>query len=270
MTKTILLTGATDGIGLETAKMLAPMGHTLLLHGRNSAKLEKVVDLLKKVAGAGQIETYTADLSIMRNVAALAAAIAEKHDKLDVLINNAGVYGAPDETTEDGFDIRFAVNTLAPYLLTKKLLPLMNASGRVINLSSAAQASVAPQALRGERFITSDNLAYAQSKLALTMWSIDLASSLGENGPAIIAVNPMSMLGSKMVKEAYGVEGADLRIGADILCRAAFSDEFAKASGKYFDNDISQFSSPHPDALHPGKCADIVATIETILAEKLA
>lgn len=99
------------------------------------------------------------------------------------------------------------------------------------------------------------------------MWSRNMALSLEDKGPAIIAVNPRSMLGSKMVKEAYGVAGSDLRIGAEILVRACLSDEFADASGKYFNNDIGQFSAPHPDALDAKKCEDIVRIIETLLAE---
>ena len=75
------------------------------------------------------------------------------------------------------------------------------------------------------------------------------------------------MLGSKMVKQAYGVAGGDLRIGAEILARAALSDEFAAASGQYFDNDIGQFASPHPDALNTQKCEAIVRVIEAVLAE---
>jgi hypothetical protein len=94
-----------------------------------------------------------------------------------------------------------------------------------------------------------------------------MALSLKDDGPAIIAVNPRSMLGSKMVKEAYGVSGGDLRIGAEILSRAALSDEFATASGKYFDNDVGQFASPHPDALDPQKTGEIVRVIEAVLAK---
>ncbi len=165
--------------------------------------------------------------------------------------------------------MRFAVNTIAPYLLTRRLLPLMGPSGRVINLSSAAQASVDTEALLGHRRISSNGVAYAQSKLAITMWSRDMALSLGNSGPAIIAVNPRSMLGSKMVKDAYGVNGGDLRIGGEILCRAALSDEFSKASGQYFDNDIGQLSTPHPDALNPQKCKEIVGVIEEILVKIL-
>ena len=98
-----------------------------------------------------------------------------------------------------------------------------------------------------------DGPVYAQSKLALTMWSIHLAHQLGDQGPLIIPVNPASFLGSKLVKDAYGLEGNDLGIGADILCRAALSEEFSNASGKYFDNDSGLFKDPHADALDAEK-----------------
>lgn len=112
----------------------------------------------------------------------------------------------------------------------------------------------------------SDNAAYAQSKLALTMWSRGLALAQGVEGPAVIAVNPGSFLGTKMVKQAYGLNGRDVGIGEDILCRAALSDEFATASGQYYDNDSGRFASPHPDALDPGKSQEVVRTIEMVLA----
>ncbi len=269
MQKTILITGATDGIGLETAKMLVSMGHNVLLHGRNRSKLESVAKELSGLAGSERFKTYVADLSRMSDVVDLATAVADTNKKLDVLINNAGVFVVSETVTDAGLDVRFAVNTIAPYLLTRKLLPLMDPSGRVINLSSAAQAPVDPDALLGKHKLASAGTAYAQSKLALTMWSRDLALSLGQSGPAIIAVNPRSMLGSKMVKQAYGANGSDLRIGAEILCRASLSDEFADASGQYFDNDIGQFTNPHPDALNLQKCKEIVRVIETILAQTI-
>lgn len=268
MQKTILVTGATDGIGLETAKMLFSMGHHVLIHGRNSKKLEQVENILSALHRGGSAESYVADLSRMSDVEALAKSIADKNDTIDVLINNAGVFSASDPVTKDGLDVRFVVNTIAPYLLTKQLLPLLGTSGRVVNLSSAAQSRVDLKALIGQIRL-SDNAAYAQSKLALTMWSYCMANSLKDEGPVIVAVNPKSLLGSKMVKQAYGIDGADLSIGADILTRAALSDEFANASGKYFDNDIGQFASPHPDALDPKKSEEIVQVIERNLVEMM-
>ena len=268
MQKTILITGSTDGIGLEAARMLVSRGQHVLLHGRNQSKLEEAEKTLSALPGGGRVESYVADLSRMADVEALAKAVAEKHAKLDVLINNAGVYNAPDPVTQDGLDVRFAVNTIAPYLMTQRLLPLLGTSGRVVNLSSAAQSPVDPKALAGQVSL-SDGAAYAQSKLALTMWSRSLALSLKDHGPAIIAVNPGSMLGSKMVKQAFGVAGRDIRIGAEILSRAALADEFAAASGQYFDNDSGQFASPHPDALDPRKSQEIVRVIETVLAEMM-
>lgn len=268
MKKTILITGATDGIGLETAKMLISMGHNVLLHGRNPEKLEKVEKMLSCSLNGGYIESYVADLSSMADVEKMARAVTGKHSKLDALINNAGVFNTPIPVTKDGLDMRFVVNTIAPYLLTKRLMPLLGESSRVVNLSSAAQAPVDTEALMG-RVRLSHGEAYAQSKLAITMWSRSMALSVGDEGPAIIAVNPKSFLGSKMVKEAYGMNGGSLGIGAEILSRAALSDEFAHASGKYFDNDIGRFAQPHPDALNPQKCEEIVSIIESILSKMI-
>lgn len=260
MKKTILVTGSTDGIGLETAKLLAAAGHLVLLHGRNADKLARAAQSV-----GGDTETYDGDLSRMSDVEAMAQAVSAKHAKLDVLINNAGVFKTADATTEDGLDARFMVNTIAPYALTRRLLPVMNSSGRVINLSSAAQATVNLDALTGQVRLA-DMDAYAQSKLAITIWSRELAKELPD-GPVVVAVNPGSLLASKMVKEGFGVAGNDLSIGADILVRAAVSDEFATASGKYFDNDAGRFGEPHPDALDPQKSGKIMKGIEEVLAK---
>ncbi|CCQ73714.1 SDR family NAD(P)-dependent oxidoreductase [Magnetospira sp. QH-2] len=268
MQKTILLTGATDGIGLETAKMLVGAGHRVLLHGRNPAKLAQVEEDLSGIPGGGPLECYKADLSRLPDVEALAQAVIDKHSSLDVLINNAGIFKTPDPITPTGLDVRFMVNTIAPYRLTQRLLPLMGCDGRVVNLSSAAQSPVDLRALAGGVEL-SDFEAYAQSKLALTMWSRTLAESLKESGPLVVAVNPGSMLASKMVKEGFGVAGNDIRIGADILMRAALSDEFDGASGQYYDNDSRCFAPPHPDALDAGRCQEVVRGIEAVLEKAL-
>lgn len=263
MSETILITGATDGIGLETAKMLVKQGHHVLLHGRSRQKLDNVT---AELSALGSVESYIADLSDLQAVKSLAKGITEKHKSLDVLINNAGVLKAPNAIIADGLDVRFAVNTIAPYLLTRELLSLLGNGGRVINLSSAAQAPVNLDTLASKGGDLDAMNAYSQSKLAITMWSITMADSLGSDGPMIVAINPGSLLGSKMVKEGFGMEGKDIGIGADILVRAALSDEFADASGKYFDNDSGQFANPHSDALDKGKCESVVNAIEAILA----
>ena len=182
-----------------------------------------------------------------------------------MLINNAGVYMTPDPITENGLDTRFVVNTLAPYLLTKTLSPLMDATGRVVNVSSAAQASVDLDALAGGRRLD-DMEAYAQSKLAIAMWSWELANT-APDGPIMIAVNPGSLLASKMVKEGFGVAGKDLSIGADVLARAATADEFGNANGKYFDNDKGQFASLHADAGNTRKRRQLIEVIERLTSK---
>lgn len=267
MSKTIFITGSTDGIGLATAEMLLKKGHHVIIHGRSAEKIKNIEQKLNALSTDGKLESYVADLSQMVNVEKLAEQVSANNDKIDVLINNAGVFAVENSVTKDCLDVRFAVNTIAPYLLTKKLLPLLAEGGRVINLSSAAQASVNIEALAGKISLDHSS-AYAQSKLALTIWSNYMAGMPDNHGTVFIAVNPKSFLGSNMVKQAYGIQGADLNIGADILSRAALSDEFADANGKYFDNDIQQFSNPHPDALDASKRQAVVDTMETIL-EKL-
>lgn len=258
MTKTILITGSTDGIGLLTAQNLANEGHTILLHGRGAGRL---ADAVNKVGG--KVETYAADLSRISDVQNFASAVIEKHDRLDVLINNAGVLKAKDTVTEAGHDVRFVVNTLAPYALTRALLPIIPKDGRIVNLSSAAQAPIDLEAMRGGKQL-GHNEAYAQSKLAITIWTRELAKELTD-GPVVVAVNPGSLLASKMVKEGYGIAGNDLSIGADILREAALGASFADATGKYFDNDSGRFAQPHAAAMDKEHSAKVMKGIEQAL-----
>lgn len=258
MTKTILITGSTDGIGKLTAQTLVSRGHRVILHGRNRSKLEATSAEI-----GGDTESYVADLSQLSDVETLAASILEKHEHLDVLINNAGVLKTANARTPSGLDLRFVVNTFAPYVLTRRLLPGLGDTGRVVNLSSAAQAPVNLPAMRGEVAL-GDMEAYAQSKLAITLWSRELAKEL-EGGPVVVAVNPGSLLASKMVKEGFGVAGNDLSIGADILCSAALDASFADASGKYYDNDAERFAEPHVAALNPKHVEEVMRTMREVI-----
>lgn len=254
MIKTILITGATDGLGRATALTLAAQGHRLIVHGRSAEKLKALTQEIGK-----DVTVVQADLSDLSDVATMARDLKKAHDRIDVLLNNAGVLKLSDPRGTDGLDARFVVNTFAPALLSNLLISIMPDDGRLVHLSSAAQAPVDIDAMEGKRQL-GDMEAYAQSKLALTMWSQDFAAHYPD-GPVSVAVNPGSLLATKMVKDGFGVSGNDLNIGVDILTRAALSDEFAGKSGRYFDNDSGQFASPHPDAADPGIVSGVVQAI---------
>jgi NAD(P)-dependent dehydrogenase (short-subunit alcohol dehydrogenase family) len=256
MSKTILITGATDGIGLETAKKLKSLGHKLIVHGRSEEKLKRTSDEL-------DAEYFRADLSDLSQVNTMVEQILEKHNSIDVLINNAGVFKTPEPITKDGYDVRYVVNTFAPYLLTKRLLPILK-DGRVINLSSAAQSSVNFEAMLGKVNMT-DYEAYAQSKLAIAMWSRVMAKTVASEGPVIIAVNPASLLGTKMVKEGFNTSGNDINIGVNILTSLSLDPEHADHSGDYYDNDNKRYAPPQADGLDDEKAKKIVEIIEGIL-----
>ncbi|SDR92073.1 SDR family NAD(P)-dependent oxidoreductase [Gramella sp. MAR_2010_147] len=262
--KTIFITGSTDGIGKMTAIKLAKDGHEILLHGRNEEKLQKSVSEVKELSSNDNIRGFMADFSNFRSIESLIAEISEEIASIDVLINNAGIYKSPVETTQDSLDIRFAVNYFAPYLLTNGLVPILNKGDfpRVINLSSAAQATVSLKALEGNETLSMQE-AYAQSKLALTMWSFNFA----ETHPEIttIAVNPGSLLNTKMVKETFGHHWSPADKGASILYEIALSEMYRTSSGKYYDNDQGAFNEAHKDAYDRKKIAILLATTKNKL-----
>ena len=253
--KIVLITGATDGIGLETARKLNFLGHKVIVHGRSQERIDKLVSELG-------VDFVKADLSNLNQVKELAEDILKKYQKIDVLINNAGVFKTSTTRTEDGYDIRYVVNTFAPYILTKKLLPILK-QGRVINLSSAAQASVDFEAMLG-KVEMSDFEAYAQSKLAITMWSRHMAKEVGADGPTVIAVNPASLLATKMVKEGFNTDGNDINIGVNILVSLTLDHEHIEHSGEYYDNDNQTYAPPQADGLDNEKATKIVEIMETL------
>lgn len=268
MKKIILITGSTDGLGYVTAQRFLSLGHDVLIHGRNVEKVARAKQRLFESTGKEIRDSFICDLSNLKDVDAFAQEVQGKFTKIDVLVNNAGVFVIPEPFMIGGLDVRFTVNCIAPYLLTKELLPIMDDKSRVINLSSAAQARVDFGALQGLKRLRDDS-AYAQSKLGLTMWSTYMGRMLKDKGPIVIAVNPKSFLGTKMVKVAYGRHGYDIGIGADILVRAALFDEFAETTGMYFDNDIEEFVQPHPDALDMQKCAELIQVLDSIITKTL-
>ncbi|CAM1372966.1 SDR family NAD(P)-dependent oxidoreductase [Tenacibaculum xiamenense] len=262
--KTILITGSTDGIGKLAALKMANDGHRVILHGRSSEKLENTLLELKKKTNNNAITGYTADLSDLSSLHEFTSLIQKKYDVIDILINNAGVFKFQNAITKEGLDVRFSVNFLAPLILTSELLPLLKQknSSKIINLSSAAQASVSPEALKGNELLAMQQ-AYPQSKLAITMWSFYLA----KKHPNIhtIAVNPGSLLNTKMVQEAYGQFWSSADKGAQILYDLALAPSYEGISGKYFDNDKGSLGSAHSDCYDEEKIKELMRITHEIL-----
>lgn len=265
MNKTILITGSTDGIGKLAAIKLAKDGHEIYLHGRNEEKLNKVIAEVKNLSGNDNIGGFIADFSDLSAVQTMASTIADQLSKIDVLINNAGVYKNNISASKNGIDTRFVVNYFAPYLLTEKLLPLLEKGNgpRLINLSSAAQAAVSLDALNGKSEVATHG-SYAQSKLALTMWSFYLAKK--QPDLTVIAVNPGSLLDTRMVREGFGKVWSSADKGGDILYDLAVGDKHQLMSGKYFDNDQGRYGQAHSDAYDEAKIEQLIsATNEIVL-----
>ena len=270
MSKTILITGSTDGIGKLTALNLATQGHTIYTHGRNEAKVAAVVSEIKTATNNQNIYGLVADFSDLEAVSKLAEQIKNDIPKIDILINNAGIFKTKETLNNNGLDIRMVVNYLAPYVLTNAILPNIKQSEapRIINLSSAAQAPVSEAVLIGKEQ-DSENSTYAQSKLALTMWTFHLAKQ--EPNITVIAVNPGSLLNTKMANEAYGQHWSPAEKGVDVLVDLALSEDYKNDSGKYFDNDKGDpkgyFSPAHADAYSNEKIKNLVALTDSLIGK---
>lgn len=237
----ILITGATDGLGKLTAHDLAAAGATVLLHGRDPERGEAVVREIREETGNDKLRYYLADLSSLEQVRRLADEIRADHDRLDVLINNAGVgageRGASERSlSQDGYELRLAVNYLAPFLLTYLLLPLLReaAPARIVNVASAGQSPIDFDDVMLEQGYDGMQ-AYAQSKLALIMFTFDLAEELEATGVTANCLHPASLMDTKMVFETFGSASSSVREGADATTYLAVSPELEGVTGRYFD-----------------------------------
>jgi NAD(P)-dependent dehydrogenase (short-subunit alcohol dehydrogenase family) len=239
--KTALVTGSTDGLGRAVARSLGAAGFQVLIHGRDAQRGEALVREI--CAQGGVARFHRADFASLGEVRSLADTVRQEHDRLHLLINNAGIGSgeagsgpAPRRTSADGHELRFAVNYLAGYLLTRLLLPLLvrSAPARIVNVSSAGQYPLDFDNLMLTRAY-SGMRAYAQSKLAQIMLTFDLAAQLRDGGVTVNCLHPATYMDTTMVRAA-GVEPvSQVAQGAEAVLHLAVSPEIEGCTGEYFD-----------------------------------
>ncbi|MFC9671352.1 SDR family NAD(P)-dependent oxidoreductase [Streptomyces sp. NPDC056949] len=235
-----LITGATQGLGRGIALDLAPRGDTLLLHGRDAGRLEAVTAEVRAAAPDATVRTYLADLSDLDQVRAMADRVRAAEPRLDVLVNNAAAGGGAEplrrELSAQGHELRFAVNHLAPYVLTRGLLPLLKASApaRVVNVASMGQERIDFDDVMLERDYEGLR-AYCRSKLALIMATFELGAELEGTGVTVNALHPAHLMDTEGVR-AYGftpMTGIDEGVRPTV--RLITDPEIGSTTGRYFD-----------------------------------
>jgi NAD(P)-dependent dehydrogenase (short-subunit alcohol dehydrogenase family) len=238
----VLITGATDGLGRALARELDGAGATVLVHGRDEERIAATLAELSDRARA-----YRADLASLAEVRRLADEVVAAEPRLDVLVNNAGIGttvpgGGERLQSADGYELRFAVNYLAGYLLTRALLDVLrrSAPARVVNVSSAGQAPIDFDDVMLERHF-SGTQAYCQSKLAQIMFTFDLA----DDGATAVALHPATYMPTKMVSSPISTleEGVDATArlvtapAADVTGRYFYGTREARADAQAYDAD---------------------------------
>jgi NAD(P)-dependent dehydrogenase (short-subunit alcohol dehydrogenase family) len=232
----ILVTGATDGLGRRVAQVVAAKGATMLLHGRSPERLKATLEELRIQPGSEKVSSYLADLSSLGAVRGLADRILSEHDRLDVLVNNAGIIARERRESDDGYELTFAVNYLSHFLLTRLLLPLLkdSAPARIVNVASAGQSPLDFSNLMLERGYDAMK-AYSQSKLAQVMFTFELAEHLRDTGVTVNALHPASLMDTKMVQSTFGYTMSTVEEGTEAVVRLAVSQEVEGITGSYFD-----------------------------------
>jgi len=245
MGKRVLITGSTDGIGRKTALQLARKGWDVVIHGRKEERVAATVERIRQDTGNPDITGVVGDLASLKAVTALAATCLERFERLDALVANAGVFQTRFERSADGYEMTFAVNHLAHFLLVRRLLPLLERSseGRIVIVSSMAHASrIDFGNLQGEKGFDGYE-AYGVSKLCNLLFGYKLARDLKETGISVNSLHP-GVINTKLLKAGWGGIGAPVHQGAETPVYLVDSPEVAGMTGQYFVNRVPSHSAP--------------------------
>ena len=254
----VLITGATDGLGRAVADRLASQGARLILHGRDAERLATVVDEIA-TSGAERPRAVVADLADLKQVAQLAEDVAGLTDRLDVLINNAGVgsgepAGRERSTSADGYELRFAVNYLAGFRLTLGLIPRMRVAraadgpARIVLVASLGQQPLDFGDLMLTHGYTGER-AYRQSKLAQVMFGMELAHKLQASEITVNSLHPSTFMPTKIVLAEHGHSIDTLEAGVDATARLAVDPAVDGRTGRFYDRQRE--AEPHEQAYDP-------------------
>ncbi len=253
--RTIFITGATDGLGRALAERLAADGARLVLHGRDAARLAKVADRVAATRGGRRPATVLADLADLDQVRRLADQVRRETDRLDVFVSNAGIgSGEPEgrdrRTSADGYELRFAVNYLAGFLLTLELLPLLRQTGsgvgtpaRIVNVASIGQAPLDFDDLMLERDY-SGTRAYGQSKLAQIMSGFELVGRVPADEVTVNSLHPATYMPTKMVLRELGYSVDALDTGVMSTRRLVSDPALSAVTGRFFDRTNETRANP--------------------------
>jgi NAD(P)-dependent dehydrogenase (short-subunit alcohol dehydrogenase family) len=231
--RVVLITGSTDGLGREVALGLAGPGTHVIVHGRNRERGEAVVSAVENAGGSARF--YRADLSDLGQVRDLADAVTRDYTRLDVLVNNAGVWldGEGRQVSREGHELHFAVNYLSHFLLTRRLLPLLrqSAPSRIVSVASGAQQAIDFEDVMLTRRYSASR-GYAQSKLAQILFTFDLAEELEGTGVSANALHPATMMNTNMVLSRGARAQSTVEEGAAAVLALI---EAEVGSGRFFD-----------------------------------
>lgn len=245
--KIVLITGSTDGIGKATALQLAATGATVIVHGRDTERCQRTCDDIRATTGNPNVDCIVADLSSQRHVRQMANDILARYDRLHVLINNAGIITPTRQITEDSLEMTFAVNYLAPFLLTHLLLDLLKRSAptRIVNVASTVHydGQIDFKDLQSERKYNSV-AAYKNAKLAEVLFTFELAERLKGSGVTVNALHP-GVVATKLLDAGWGwTNGWTTEQGAALSVYLASSPEVAQVNGTYFESKAAGGASP--------------------------